>query len=97
MAMTSSILFLDRFFDCFTGLPGALLDAAHQFVLLAVEELQVIIREIGPLLFQLTFGNVPVAFDFEFIHSVLSFVVDGDVFTINCLAGYAINLSFSMG
>ena len=66
MAITSSILFLDRFFDCFTGLPGALLDAAHQFVLLAVEELQVIIREIGPLLFQLALGNVPVKRHLDF-------------------------------
>jgi hypothetical protein len=39
--------------------------------------LQVIIREFGPFLFELALGDVPVAFDFEFIHSG-SFIVRFD-------------------
>jgi hypothetical protein len=36
--------------------------------------LQVVIRELGPLLFQLALGDVPVAFNFEFVHIILRFV-----------------------
>jgi hypothetical protein len=31
--------------------------------------LEIVIRELGPLLFQLAFGDVPVAFNFEFVHN----------------------------
>ena len=57
--------FLDRFFDRFTGFAGALLYPAKQFVALAFGILEIVIRELGPLLLQLAFGDVPVAFDFE--------------------------------
>jgi hypothetical protein len=33
--------------------------------------LEIVIGEGGPLLFQLAFGDVPVAFDFEFVHGVI--------------------------
>ena len=57
--------FLDRFFDCFTGFAGALLDPAKQFIALAISILEIVIREFGPLLLQLAFGDVPVTFDFK--------------------------------
>jgi len=57
--------FVNHFFDRFTGLAGALLNPAHQFGLLAFDELQIVIRELRPLLLQLAFGDVPVTFDFE--------------------------------
>ena len=57
--------FLDRLFDCFAGFARALLNPAQQFFLLAFGVLQIAIRELGPFLFQLAFGDVPVAFDFE--------------------------------
>jgi hypothetical protein len=40
-----------------------LLDAANQFVLLALDELQIIVRELGPFLLQSAFDDVPVSFD----------------------------------
>jgi len=39
-------------FDRLAGFAGALLNAAHQFVLLAFKELQIVIREAGVLIFQ---------------------------------------------
>jgi hypothetical protein len=61
--------FLDGFLDRFTGFAGALLNPTEQFVMLALDVLEIVIRELGPLLFQLAFGDVPVAFDFECVHS----------------------------
>jgi hypothetical protein len=63
--------FRDGFLDRFTGFAGALLNAAQQFFLLAFGELEIVIRKLGPLLFELTLSDVPVAFDFEFVHSAL--------------------------
>jgi uncharacterized membrane protein len=66
--------FLDGLFDRFSGFTGALLYAAQQFIMLAFGALEIVIRELGPLLLQLAFGDVPVAFDFECRHSALLFV-----------------------
>jgi hypothetical protein len=60
--------FLDGFFDRFPGFAGAFLNPAQQFILLAVNVSQIVIRQLGPLLFQLALGDVPVAFDFECVH-----------------------------
>src|ERR1017187_7762047 len=60
--------FLERLLNRFAGFPGALLNPANQLFLLAFGVLEIVIRELGPLLFQLAFGDVPVAFSFEFIH-----------------------------
>jgi hypothetical protein len=54
--------------------PRALLDAADQFILLALGELQVVIRKLRDFLFQLTLGNVPVSFDSESAHIIFMFV-----------------------
>jgi hypothetical protein len=67
--------FLERLFDRFPGFAGALLNSANKFFVLAFGVLEIVIRELGPLLFQLALGDVPVAFDFEFIHSALFFVL----------------------
>jgi hypothetical protein len=67
--------FLESLFDRFTGFAGALLNAAQQFVVLAFGELEIIVRELGPLLFQLAFGDVPVAFAFERVHNNSFFVL----------------------
>ena len=56
--------FLDGLFDRFPGFAGALLNAAQQFIVLALGALEIVIRELGPLLFQLALGDVPVALDF---------------------------------
>jgi hypothetical protein len=61
--------FMDRFFDHFTGFAGAFLNPAQQFFLFALDVLQIVIRELGPFLFQFAFGNVPVTFDFECSHN----------------------------
>ena len=59
----------DHFFDRFARFASDLLNAADHFFLLAFEELQIVIREFGPFLFQLALGDVPVAFDFECCHN----------------------------
>jgi hypothetical protein len=60
--------FIERLFDRFAGFTRALLDPANQFFGLAFSELEIVIRKLGPFLFQLAFGDVPVAFDFECVH-----------------------------
>jgi hypothetical protein len=66
---------LDGLFNCFAGFARAFLNPANQFFLLAFGELQIAIRELGPFLFQLALGDVPVAFDFECSHNSLLFVI----------------------
>jgi hypothetical protein len=66
--------FLERLLDRFAGFPGALLNPADQFFLLAFGVLEIVIRELGPFLFQFALGDVPVAFDFECSHNSLLFV-----------------------
>jgi hypothetical protein len=61
--------FLECLFDRFAGFPGALLNPANKLFLLAFGVSEIVIRELGPFLFQLAFGDVPVAFDFECVHS----------------------------
>jgi hypothetical protein len=48
--------------------PCALLDAADQLVLLALGELQFVIRKLREFLFQFAFGDVPVSFGCESAH-----------------------------
>ena len=52
------IRFPHRAFDDFTGLARPLLDPAEEFFLLPGDKLQVIIRELGPLLLQLALGEL---------------------------------------
>jgi hypothetical protein len=68
LAATAGTGFLDRLFYDFTGFPGALLNPAEQFVVLALDVLEIVIRKLGPLLFQFALGDVPVALDFECVH-----------------------------
>jgi hypothetical protein len=61
--------FLERLLDRFAGFPGALLNPANKLFLLAYGVSEIVIRELRPFLFQLAFGDVPVAFNFEFVHN----------------------------
>jgi hypothetical protein len=63
--------FLNGLFDRFTCFAGALLNAPQQFIMLALGALEIVIRELSPLLLQLAFGDVPVALDFECSHIAL--------------------------
>jgi hypothetical protein len=47
---------LTGIFDRFTGFASAFLNTTQQFILLAFGKLGIVIREIGPLLFQLAPG-----------------------------------------
>src|SRR5664279_189317 len=64
--------FLERLLNRFAGFPGALLNPSNKLFLLAFGILEIVIRELGPLLFQLALGDVPVAFDFKCVHNALS-------------------------
>jgi hypothetical protein len=69
-ATASGAGFFQGFFHGFAGFARALLDPADHFILLAFDVLEIVIRELGPFLFQLALGNVPVAFNFECSHIV---------------------------
>ena len=56
---------MDSFFDRFAGFARALLNTPDQLILPAFGIFEIVVREFGPLLFQLAFYNVPVAFAFE--------------------------------
>jgi hypothetical protein len=56
------------------GLAGAFLDAANQFIFFPGNELEIVIGKVGPFLFDFAFGNIPIAFNFEFIH-ILAFLL----------------------
>jgi hypothetical protein len=64
---------LDRFFDCFTDFAGVLLNPTKQFLELAFDALEFVIRELGSLLFQLALDDVKIAFDFKFCHKISRF------------------------
>jgi hypothetical protein len=66
--------FVHGSFDFFPGLPGVFLDAANQFIFLAFDELQIVIREPCKLLFQLALGNVPVSFGGKNAHTIWLFI-----------------------
>jgi hypothetical protein len=61
--------FAQGLFHSFFRLAGALLDPADQFVFLTFLVAKVIVGQLGVLLFEFPFGDVPVTFDFEFIHN----------------------------
>jgi hypothetical protein len=56
--------------DFIPVLTRAFLDAANQFVFLALGELQIVIGEVRKFLFQLAFGDVPVSFGGKSAHTV---------------------------
>jgi len=58
------VILCDGCFDGFPSLACAFLNAPEQLVLLAVDELQIVICKARPFLFELAFDDVPVAFDF---------------------------------
>jgi hypothetical protein len=72
-----TIGFLDDFFNDLAGLAGALLDAADEFILFAFGDVEIVIGEGAPFLFQFAFGDVPVSFDFLGLHSF-------DYLVLNC-------------
>jgi hypothetical protein len=67
--------FVHGAFDFFPGLAGAFLDAADQFVFLALDKLEIVIRKLREFLFQLALGNVPVSFDGQSAHIIFVFVL----------------------
>src|SRR5664279_4976379 len=75
--------FLEHLLDRLAGFPGALLNPANKFFLLAFGVLEIVIRELGPFLFQLALGDVPVAFDFECSHNSC----------FCCLFSFAVNMT----
>jgi len=65
---------VNELFDGFIGVPGALLNPPHQLVFAAFFVSKIIIGQLSVFLFELSFGDVPVAFDVEGIHIVFLFV-----------------------
>jgi hypothetical protein len=60
--------------NLFPGLPGDFLDAPDQLLLLAFDVLQIVIGELGELLFKFALGDVPVALQLECDHIVFGLV-----------------------
>ena len=59
---------IDGVFNNFTGFANALLNPTEPFVMLALDVLEIVMRERGPLLLHLALGDVPVTFDFKCVH-----------------------------
>jgi len=68
MATLAFINFVLEMLDFSPGVAGAPLDAAGQFLLLAIEKLQFIVRELRDFLFQFSLGDVPSAFGYKRAH-----------------------------
>jgi hypothetical protein len=60
--------------DLFLVLAESLLEASQQFVFLAFGECQIVVSELSVFLFQLALELVPIAFDFEFSHTNISYL-----------------------
>jgi hypothetical protein len=78
-----------RFFDCFTGFAGVLLNPTKQFLGLAFDILEFVVRELGQFLFQLTLNDVAVAFDFERGHNFVILILSVRSFRRELLNGLA--------
>jgi len=63
----------DRLFNRFTGFAGVLLNPAKQLLGLAYGALDLVVREFGPLLFQLALDDINIAFGFECGHKICDF------------------------
>jgi hypothetical protein len=55
-------------FHRFAAFAGAFLDAAEEFVLFPFQILRIVIGELRPLLLEFAFDEIPIAFDFQFVH-----------------------------
>ena len=62
------INFVLEMLDFSPGLAATLLYAAKQLILLAIEELQFVIRQARNFLFQFALGDIPVSFGCERAH-----------------------------
>jgi hypothetical protein len=58
----------------FLGVPGALLNAPDQFVFTALLVAKVVIGQLRVLLFELSFDDIPIAFDMECVHFDIPFL-----------------------
>ncbi len=63
---------IDGAFHGLAAFSSAFLNASEQLFLLAFDVLKVVVGELGPLLLEVAFDDVPVAFDFEFCHRAYS-------------------------
>ena len=71
----SQARFLDGLLDRFTCLSGDFLNPAQELILLALGILEIIVRELGPLLFQFSLDHVPITLDLELVHREFSLCV----------------------
>jgi hypothetical protein len=54
---------------------SAFLDAANQFILLALDELQLVMCKFRKTLFKLSFGDIPISFGDKYAHTMFSLFV----------------------
>jgi len=59
---------LDGIFDRFAAFAGPLLNSPQNLIVIAVDQLKIVVREFGPLLFEFALDDVPVALDLKFVH-----------------------------
>lgn len=71
----AAAIFVHGALNFFPGLASPFLDAANQFILLSLDELQLVIRKLRKPLFQLALGNVPISFGSEQTHKILRSIV----------------------
>jgi hypothetical protein len=67
---------VDELLHSFLGIPGALLNASNQFVFTAFFVAQVVVGQLCVLLFQFSFGDIPIALDVKCVHIDIPYFVD---------------------
>lgn len=72
-SVVAAAAFINAVLLAFFGPPGAFLNAANQFVLLAFHELQSVVRKLREFLFQLALGDVPISFGGKYAHTIFPF------------------------
>jgi hypothetical protein len=72
--MVATAAFVHGTFDFFLCAASAFLNASNQFIFFALDELQIVIRQLRKFLFQLALGNVPVSFGGKSAHIILVFL-----------------------
>ena len=72
-SVVAAAALIDAVLFAFSGLPGAFLDTANQFVFLALHELQAVVCNLREFLFQFALCDIPTSFDCKQAHTIFAF------------------------
>lgn len=67
----AAVVIAEGFFNCLAGFAGFFLDTTYEFIGFAFGNVEIVVGQLTPLLFDLSFEDVPVAFELERVHIVI--------------------------